>query len=406
MFLILFTASSSWSHVIPFAFYKSNPVPAMNYDFTTMTSLPSDMTLTRSSTATYTDSSGIVQTAAANTARFDYDITTHAGNGLMMEPAATNLLTGSNDLNLTSTTYWNAGGSPMTSTNNTIVAPDGTTTAERFSAPSGTSYAIPTTNPTTTNGQTYTFSIYAKSTSAGNARIALQEDGGSYTIYAQVIMSVTTSWKRYSVTATRASSNPMRTVITMDRGSGDLATMDVWGAQLELGTYASSYIPTTTATATRTAESASFNNINWFNGTVGTMFAEYINNDVQSSAAYRVFGAFKTNVAGTFAQDSIDISDNNTTVTTNVTNGNTAQFSPGGSVNAAGTINRQAITFYINSFKSSINRGAVTNDTAGSIPITNFIYVGSQPGGTMRNRYIRKISYYLDRLSDIQLQAL
>jgi hypothetical protein len=403
--IILFIVDSAKSHIIPFAFFKGPPIPALNYDFTTMTSLPSDMTLTRTGNATYIDSSGVVQTAAANTARFNYDIVTHAANGLLLEPAATNLLAGSADFNFAGS-YWNAGGSTMTTTNNTIVAPDGTTSAERFTGTMGLSYSIPSVNPTTTNGQTYTFSIFAKSTGSGWAEIALQEDGGPYTIYATTVMNVTTSWQRFSVTATRASANPMRPVISTELGAGGVATLDVWGAQLELGTIATSYIPTTTTTATRNTEVCTFNNFNWFNGTVGSMYAEYVNNDVKSAGAYRVWGVFKTNVSGTFAQDSIDISDNNTTVTSNVTNASTAQFSPGGSVNAAGTINRQALAFYTNNFKISVNRGAVTTDTSGSLPIGNYMYVGSQPGTLIRSRYIRKLIYYPSVLTNAELQGL
>lgn len=399
------TADLAFPHLIPFAFRRAG-VPVLNWDFTALTTLPSELTLTRASTATYTDVAGVVQTAGTNTARFDYDLTTHAAQGILLEPAATNLLPGSADMNLTAATYWSAGGSPMTSTNNTIVAPDGTTTAERFSAPSGISYAIPTVNPTTTNGSTYTFSIYAKSTSSGNARIALQEDGGSYTIYQQVVISVTTSWKRFSVTATRASANPMRTVITMDRGGGDLATMDVWGAQLELGSYATSYIPTTTTTVTRSADSLAFNTMAWYNSAQGVLNAEYVNLGSENSVIYRIFGLFNTNVAGTFANNSIELSDQGTSVTTYVSNGGTVQASASGTVNGVGVVNTQTVSYKNAFFLYSLNHGTIASASSGSIPTANYAYIGSQPDGNIRRRYIRKIKYYNVNLPNASIQGM
>src|SRR5450830_1024916 len=45
--------------------------------------------VSRASTATYTDASGVIQIAAVNVARFDFDPVTHAANGLLLEQAAT-----------------------------------------------------------------------------------------------------------------------------------------------------------------------------------------------------------------------------------------------------------------------------------------------------------------------------
>jgi hypothetical protein len=50
------------------------------------------ITFTRASTATYTDASGVTQTAAINQPRWDYDPVTHAMRGLLIEEARTNLL--------------------------------------------------------------------------------------------------------------------------------------------------------------------------------------------------------------------------------------------------------------------------------------------------------------------------
>ena len=54
--------------------------------------LPSGVTFTRASTATYFDSTGTMQTAATNAPRWDYDPVTLGLRGLLIEEARTNVL--------------------------------------------------------------------------------------------------------------------------------------------------------------------------------------------------------------------------------------------------------------------------------------------------------------------------
>jgi hypothetical protein len=56
------------------------------------------ITFTRASTATYTDSAGVLQTAAINAPRFDYNPTTLVPLGFLVEEARTNLLLNSGTL--------------------------------------------------------------------------------------------------------------------------------------------------------------------------------------------------------------------------------------------------------------------------------------------------------------------
>ena len=66
--------------------------PSLDLSFMTPGSLDGRITFTRASTATYFDVTGTLQTATANTPRWDYDPVTHALRGLLMEDARTNLL--------------------------------------------------------------------------------------------------------------------------------------------------------------------------------------------------------------------------------------------------------------------------------------------------------------------------
>ena len=65
--------------------------PSLDLSFMTPGSLDGRITFTRASTATYFDVTGTLQTATANTPRWDYDLVTHALRGLLMEDARTNL---------------------------------------------------------------------------------------------------------------------------------------------------------------------------------------------------------------------------------------------------------------------------------------------------------------------------
>ncbi|WP_413288314.1 hypothetical protein [Bdellovibrio sp. HCB337] len=402
-FLLCFLSQSSvQSHILPFAFYRAKP-PTLGWDFTALTALPSELTFTRSSTATYFDSAGVLQTASSNTPRFDYDPTTLQPQGLLMEPAATNINLCSEDFDLSS--CWNTeGGTPMTVTHNVTTAPDGTTTADRLNQ-AGDSWTYADL-PTTSQNTAYVFSIYLKAPStAGTVRMSIQEAAGAYTIWSQSNVNVTTSWKRFYITGTKTNTNPMRFLIYM--GAGHLSQVYAWGAQVELGTVPTSYIPVpSTSTVTRAAETLTFNTMSWFNATEGTLFAEYTNIMSENASTYRVFGLFNTNVAGTFAQNAIQIADSGTNIGTGVTTASSGVFSPSGSVNAAGTINRQAMSYKANNFYISINRGAVSNDNSGTLPAPAYGYIGSQPDGNMRSRYIRRIQYFNNQITNSQLVGL
>ena len=65
--------------------------PTLDLGFLTPGSLPAGLTFTRTTTATYFDSAGVMQTAAANAPRWDYDPITLVLRGLLIEDQRTNL---------------------------------------------------------------------------------------------------------------------------------------------------------------------------------------------------------------------------------------------------------------------------------------------------------------------------
>lgn len=213
--------------------------------------------LSRASTARYTDSTGTIQTAAANTPRYDYDPTTHTLNGILIEPAATNLLPDSSDF--TNNTYWTSNGTPTMAADTT--APDGSLAVSFSSAQTfnGRYKSVAVTNATV-----YTFSVYFKYVSgSGNIRLGLgsgfiditpstgavvQTSGLTGT---PTVTSVGNGWYRCVLSFTTTSTTA--TAIVYNRDATAMKTA-FWGPQVELGSVATSYISTTTAAASRSAD--------------------------------------------------------------------------------------------------------------------------------------------------------
>jgi hypothetical protein len=110
--------------------------PAFQTDFTAISSLPAGISLTRATTGTYFNASGVLQTAAIDAPRFDHNpVSPFAATGLLIEEQRTNLMLQSGNL---ADPAWSTN-SNVTSpviTANAATAPDGTTTAAQvaFSA--------------------------------------------------------------------------------------------------------------------------------------------------------------------------------------------------------------------------------------------------------------------------------
>jgi hypothetical protein len=78
--------------------------PALDLSFALTKALDPRITFTRNSSATFFDSAGLLQTAAADVARFDHDPITGESLGLLIEEARTNLLLNSATLSTQSVT--------------------------------------------------------------------------------------------------------------------------------------------------------------------------------------------------------------------------------------------------------------------------------------------------------------
>ena len=280
--------------------------PALNLDFANTKRLDPRITFTRSSTGTYVDEFGVIKTAASNEARFDHDT---SGNslGLLIEESRTNLAENSEDFSL-----WTAQNSTVLTAQGT--APDGTNTAFKIQENTSTiSHSIREPSNSTWSGAS-TLSCYVKP--AGRNFAYMGFTGVSQTSITFDLVNKVSSYKgtnvtsgsvedagngwlrivavfSSSITSGRATVGPAESDslgglnYTGDGSSGILA----WGAQLEAGTFPTSYIPTSGSTATRSADLASMTGTNfssWYNQNEGTMLS--VSNNIPFGGGLWYFG--------------------------------------------------------------------------------------------------------------------
>lgn len=235
--------------------------PGAGYDATNVSLTTGSgvaVTVARTSTQTCEISPGVLTSVAANKPCVE-------SGALKTEPAGTNLALQSAALTSASWSILAAGtgGAPSRSADVTV-APDGTTSAEQlaFSAVAGGGNASILAQDFTATAAAYSASIYLKAASGTPTVYLWMATGG--TTYAGnasacVLSSTTWTWcKLENRTLTAATWAIRFGVDTRDasQSAQSASTIYAWGAQVETGSVATSYIPTGAATATRTAQTA------------------------------------------------------------------------------------------------------------------------------------------------------
>ena len=176
---------------------------------------------------------------------------------LLLEKQSTNLITYSEDF--TNAVWLKAGGnvSSPTVTANQITSPDGTQNADKIVFPSVSNtgdFSLVYRNAEALSGSNTT-SVYLKGENGGEKVYLFYIVGSTYS---NKLCTLTTEWQRFDLTFTGGLISFWHLGVDLRTGSGQSAqsaqTIYAWGAQLEASTYATSYIPTTAASATRVAD--------------------------------------------------------------------------------------------------------------------------------------------------------
>ena len=393
----------------------------------------SDFTVDRDSTKRVLGSTGTLVSYGTDEPAFEFNAD-GSYRGLLVEPAATNLCLQSEDI---STTWLNNPNS-LDDTNVTT-APDGTTTADRLKddegGGTGTVYVYQQAITATGNTK-YTASVFLKADQLAFARLyANQYDGATngYQTFGlsgagtlgtasnlddSSIQAYPNGWYRCSITWTQGVGDTSFnfSILAAKSISNEIVDRDgtssifVWGAQVEAGAIATSYIPTTTASVTRAKDDISLTSASSLIGqTAGTLYVEVDWREADGASQYllELSDGTANNQIVIYKTPSTDelimyIEANDVLIT-----------NQGQSVSGYSGIQKFAFAYatddavlYRNGTSISSESGAGTVDLSALATLTDIDLGQSVTAGGQANMHIRAIAVFDSRLSNTDLATL
>jgi len=388
--------------------------------FTMATSLPGIMSLTRPSIGTYFDPTAVLQVAANNQPRIDYDPVTLALRGLLVEEQRTNLFIYSDQFDNSSWAKRNA----MGVTANAAAAPDGSNNADAFVTGNVSNWSGVSKNYSVTIGDKVAVSCFYKSGTRSVVRHNLFDTTDHYVTYdlstgtlvasgnigandSFGIQQLANSWFRVWICLASVSAATLECQLGRTGPTPVLnETLYAWGAQLEAGAFPTSYIPTAGAQVTRAADFVGLNALSpWFNPAEGTLFIE------ASAAATPPAGNIAARVVA-LAKDTtnyLSISRNsNGLVAADVVSNGAGSFTPLQSQQVPNNTSFKSVLAYaLNNTANAVNGAVSPTDTSVSLPEPVACHLGQCGSGqAFWNGHIRKLRYFPRRLSNSEIQAM
>lgn len=325
--------------------------------------------------------------------RLDY--TNSSCPSILVEGQRTNLITYSEQFD---NSAWTLLSSNATVTANNVISPDGTQNADKVVfGLNGYLYQI----KSITSAVSATFSIYSKTATQkiifGGASISGTD------VYSSI--NVGNGWFRQILTRTFTSGGTGNVQI-LPIGSNE--TLYFWGAQFEVGSYATSYIPTIASSVTRNADVISKTGISSLIGqTEGTMFVDFVmKNNI--SSVNRIISLTESNwISGGSIR--IDIQSNNISVDF-INNGASIGSIIYSNVFTQNTRYKIAIAYKTNDCALYMNGTQLgTNTSIGTMPTCSEIYLnelGGGFGGPYQATAFNQATLFKTRLSNTELAQL
>jgi hypothetical protein len=391
--------------MIPSA-YKANKVYSV-----LPTNGDADLDFARTSTRTRVNEIGLIEDLATGVPALDY--TDGGCPSLLVEPQSTNLITYSEDFSDASWSKSNA-----TITSNAIISPKGGLTATKLVEDNTNSqHKIQETAVSVSVGNV----IYSQFIKKGERSKVLLEIGGgggsasfdldlgiviSQTNVTAEIKSYDNDWYRCSVYYSAPSTSVfIGTYILNDleetsyQGDGTSGVY-IWGAQVEEQSYATSYIPTSGATATRVAETLSKTGLsNYINSSEGVLYGNL--SQLNSDTSIRVVSLNNS------SSDRVYFGFFSSSVIYGVRSNGVVQFENSYNISSSLDFIKFAIKYKENDFSLWINGVEVNTVITGVTPIN--LTDLSFDGGSLTTPFYGKVKdlrVYNQVLTDTELQNL
>ncbi len=408
------TVYSQASIIVPqSAGYQADILHAWN----PQTSSLVDFDVVRNTTATRVNESGLIESVAANVPRIDWPI----GGGcpsLLVEPQRTNLFTYSEEFD---DADWSKTQANVTA--NTDIAPDGETTADTITAQAAQNFPRVAQTLSLTNNTNYVLSVFVKKIDAPiiRLRVDTSEDiiQSSYNIDTLAIVNIDgaggsieqypNGWVRASLlfnSGSDASSVEIRPIAgnVSDGSDGffDGKSVIAWGAQLEEGETATSYIPTTSATVTRNADVISKTGISSLIGqSEGTLYAEVDLSNLESKNRIIAIGD------GTTSNRIVLLFNTSNRIRGLISSSFAIQADISTSTLSSGTY-KIAFAYGLNNIALFVNGVLIGTDTSATIPACSNVYLGVSEFDNLSqlNDGIRAAAILPARLTNAELEAL
>lgn len=415
-------------------FYQAGsivPTPTKDWAFTT--ALPTGFTMTRTGSATRVNSSGYIEDVAANNPRFDHDPVSLAAKGLLLEAARTNILPYSED----AATCYIAEAAAFSSNGQT--SPKNAVTGDTITASASNARHIGYSSFTGT-AATYAYSEFFKQGTARYVQLQLVAGTVRYGVILDTQTGTVTDtnsansptgtsyrveafgngWYRVSVTMTLSATTCYAVVAISNSGTptydangnptfsaAGTETIHLWGGQLELGGFATSYIPNlvggSTARGNEYADMTGADFSSWFTSAQGSFYieAESYSPSYNSTAAF-VFQGSGTDASGIL----VAMHDFEQVIWFNSSAGIAAGTDFGST--AASTYYKFCAAWANNDFAASRDGGAALTDTSGTYGNTaTTLRLGMYRDNFYPlNGHVKSLKFWNSRIANADLVAI
>jgi hypothetical protein len=398
-----------------------------------------DFNVTRATTATRVNANGNIEVVASGVPRLDYYTSggTAGCPALLVEPAATNFAPNANLMNVLDTPTV-SGGVTFTTGSTDFLAPDGASGSinkyvggDASGATQNTRYAG--TSVAVSASGTYRFSLFVKAGAtnplnfcaiqftlftgaSGTATSYFSLASGTALTSGSSIENYGNGWYRcVSAPYTIASGDLSGSVyFYLAEGNNDITwpvsgalnlTAYTWGAQMEAGSIATSYIPTTTGSVTRNADVITLSGAvsGCIGQTEGTIYAEV---DVRNFTNGNRIVCLSD---GTSDNRIIIQEGANSTLQAIVTNATSGVVDISTASGRTAGIYKIAIGYKQNDFAVYVNGSQTGTDNTGGVPACNQIFIGKIETTATTNQLndrIRAAALYTTRLTNSELATL